>query len=117
MAHISCELVWISRLLEDFQIIIPRPMSLFCDSNAAIYIAHNPIFHERTKHVELDCHLVRQHVQSSFLIPHFVPSGEQCADLFTKAVSSDTLAYLSSKLSVSNCLHTLSLRGAVEDPG
>ncbi|CAM8884293.1 unnamed protein product [Rhodiola kirilowii] len=114
MAQVSCELVWLTKLLADIKVTIPLPITLHCDNNAALHIARNPVFHERTKHVKLDYHVVRQHVSSSFLAPVYVPSTSQLADLFTKPLPGEVLTNLCSKLNVSNFLHTLSLRGGIE---
>ncbi|CAM8942004.1 unnamed protein product [Rhodiola kirilowii] len=116
MAQASCELVWLTRLLKDFRVDIPLPIPLYCDNNAALHIARNPVFHERTKHVELDCHVVRQHVASGFLTPQYIQSSAQLADLFTKPLPGELLTELCSKLNVSNFLHRLSLRGDIEAP-
>ncbi|CAM8920980.1 unnamed protein product [Rhodiola kirilowii] len=113
MAQTSCELAWLVCLLSDFQITVSTPIPLYCDSNAAMHIARNPIFHERTKHVELDCHIVRQYITSGLLYFRFIKSIEQPADLFTKPLSADHLSRLSSKLNVSNLLHMLSLKGVM----
>ncbi|CAM8914120.1 unnamed protein product [Rhodiola kirilowii] len=61
MAQSCCELVWLAAVLRDLRIPVTMPVALYCDNKAANHIARNPIFHERTKHIELDCHLVRQH--------------------------------------------------------
>lgn len=53
------ELVWISYLLQDFHITPALPFPLYCDNTAAIYITKNSVFHEKTKHIEIDCHIVR----------------------------------------------------------
>ncbi|XP_072074363.1 uncharacterized protein [Arachis hypogaea] len=55
LANVIAEVVWIMRLLQDFEIQFD-PSFIFCDSKAAIHIAENPTFHERTKHIEMDCH-------------------------------------------------------------
>ena len=59
MAMITCELQWLKGVLSSLGVPHSTPMSLHCDSQAALYISQNPIFHERTKHNEVDCHFVR----------------------------------------------------------
>lgn len=59
MMQVCCELVWTSRLLADLCIDIHRLIPIFCDSVAPMHIVCNPVFYERTKHIELDCHFVR----------------------------------------------------------
>ncbi|CAM8942273.1 unnamed protein product [Rhodiola kirilowii] len=105
MANTCCELVWIASILRDLHIAVATPIALYCDNQSANHIAKNPVFHERTKHIELDCHLVRQHFISGFISPKFIASSAQPADLFTKALPADTLLRLSDKLGVSNFLH------------
>ncbi|CAM8953513.1 unnamed protein product [Rhodiola kirilowii] len=105
MAAVCCELSWLARLLADMGVSVQAAIPLFCDNKAAIHIAHNPVFHERTKHVELDCHLVRSHVLSKFIAPLHIASIDQPADMFTKPMQRDQLLYLCSKLGVSNFLH------------
>ena len=63
MASAACELIWLKSLLLDMGITSKTPMTLFCDNQAAMHIAANPVFHERTKHIEVDCHFIRQQVQ------------------------------------------------------
>lgn len=79
--------------------VIPlRPSSLYADNTSAIHIATNPIFHERTTHIEVDCHFIRQHVLSGAIqIPH-VSSHDQLANLFTKAMAKSQHDFLTAKL-------------------
>nr|XP_009608352.1 uncharacterized protein LOC104102358 [Nicotiana tomentosiformis] len=60
MRRVTAELTWLVRLLEDLSAPVSLPIPLRSNSKAAIHIARNLVFHERTKHVEIDCHFVRQ---------------------------------------------------------
>ncbi|GMP38985.1 hypothetical protein CsSME_00010013 [Camellia sinensis var. sinensis] len=62
MAHATAEIVWLHCLLSDLGVPQSSPTSLYCDNRSTIQIAHNIVFHERTKHIEIDCHFVRQHL-------------------------------------------------------
>ncbi|CAM8940033.1 unnamed protein product [Rhodiola kirilowii] len=106
MAATCSEIQWLTRLLLDMKTSVPRPISLHCDNQAAIHIAKNPVFHERTKHIEIDCHFVRHHANDKVLLPTYIPTADQPADLFTKQIPADQLHRLLSKLGVSNFLHS-----------
>jgi histone deacetylase 1/2 len=64
----------------------PRAPSLWCDNLGATYLAANPVFHARTKHIEVDFHFVRERVAMKALDIRFINSKDQLADIFTKAL-------------------------------
>ena len=60
MAHTTCELKWIKNLLRELHVKFNEPLTMFCDNQAAMHIAKNPLYHERTKHIEVDYHFIRE---------------------------------------------------------
>ena len=71
MANTCLEIVWLRYLLHDLKVPCNLPVQLFCDNQAALHIA--PVFHERTKHIEIDCHIVREKLQAGIISPSYVP--------------------------------------------
>lgn len=98
MSSASNEIIWLWRLLREFGVFLNGPTPLHADNTSAIGIAKNTIFHERTKHIEVECHFIRQRVvKGTIQLPH-VSSEHQLADLFPKAMPKSSHDYLSSKL-------------------
>jgi hypothetical protein len=78
--------MWIQTLLKELGIKTPQATKLWCDNIEAKYLSANPMFHARTKHIEVDYHFVRERVSRKLLKIDFVPSRDQVADDFTKAL-------------------------------
>jgi len=82
---VTCEIQWLNYLLRDFKVPFEQPSLLYCDNDSTRYIAANPVFHERTKHIEIDCHVVREKLKKGLI--HLLPisTTEQLTDIYTKA--------------------------------
>ncbi|XP_019266375.1 PREDICTED: uncharacterized protein LOC109243831 [Nicotiana attenuata] len=105
LASIVAEIVWLIGLFNP----------LYCDSKSAMQIAANPVFHERTKHIDIDCHFICEKVQQGLVETVYLPSAEQPADLLTKGLSCIQHDHLLSKLGLTNIFLRPSLMGGVEE--
>ncbi|GKD50803.1 putative RNA-directed DNA polymerase [Tanacetum coccineum] len=102
MTSTVSEILWMRWLLKELNINLSEPTPLFCDNQAARHIANNPVFHERTKHVEMDCYFVRERVESQEIQPLRIHTSIQIADLLTKGLGPQQLKFLLDKLGVRN---------------
>ncbi|KAK2452145.1 putative mitochondrial protein [Trifolium repens] len=102
MNQVVSEFIWLRSLLSSLQIHYDCPTVLHCDNQAAIQIAANPVFHERTKRIETDCHFIRTHLQRDIISTTYVHTTKQQADIFTKALASTQFQDLTVKLGVQN---------------
>ncbi|GJV89139.1 retrovirus-related pol polyprotein from transposon TNT 1-94 [Tanacetum coccineum] len=102
MALTTGELKLSKGILKSLGVDHPQPMLLYCDSQAALHISRNPVFHERTKHIEVDCHYIRDEIASGNLDARHVSTKEQVADFFTKALGKIQFDYLLHKLGIQN---------------
>ncbi|KAK4388162.1 hypothetical protein Sango_2422800 [Sesamum angolense] len=87
MASIVCELIWIGYSLQDLKVPFRTPIPLFCDNKVALHITANPVFHEQAKHLEIDCHIVKDKFKNGFVIPTHVVAKDQVADMLTKPLA------------------------------
>jgi len=76
----------------------PKPLPMHCDNQSVIYIAQNPVFHEKTKHIEIDYHFVRDAWTKKVIMFQFTPSLKQLANLLTKVASPQVYSNLCNKL-------------------
>ncbi|KAL2235782.1 UNVERIFIED_CONTAM: Retrovirus-related Pol polyprotein from transposon RE2 [Sesamum indicum] len=98
LASTVCELVWINYMLQEFEIEAGLPIPLFCDNKGAIHITANPVFHKRTKHLDIDCHIVREKFKQGLVLPTHVKATDQVADIFTKSLPAPAFQVMKSKL-------------------
>ncbi|KAL0367073.1 UNVERIFIED_CONTAM: Retrovirus-related Pol polyprotein from transposon RE1 [Sesamum radiatum] len=96
------EIVWLRWLLIELQTSQMDLTTLFCDNQAALHNAMNLVFHERTKHEEMDCYFVRERFQSREIMPKKISNGAQLADIFTKALGKDRFRSLLVKLGIAD---------------
>lgn len=114
MANAVSEVVWLTALMKELNEEITTPVVVYSDSKAALQIAANPVFHERTKHIEIDCHFIRDKIQEGLIKTVHVSSKYQLADVLTKGLPRQQHEFLVSKLSMLNIFIPTSLRGSDE---
>ena len=104
LANIAAELKWLQSLFQELGLVLSTPPILWCDNISATYLSSNPVFHARTKHIEINFHFVHDMIEITLanetLNVRFISSTDQLADLLTK-------------LNVLSIL--LGLRGSVKD--
>ena len=102
MAQATCEIIWIHQLLCEVGMKCTMPAKLWCDNQAVLHIAANPVYHERTKHIEVDCHFIREKIEENLVSTSYVKTGEQLGDIFTKALNGTRVEYFCNKLGMIN---------------
>ncbi|GAA0152970.1 hypothetical protein LIER_37599 [Lithospermum erythrorhizon] len=100
MAYCCAEVKWFKYFFASLGVFHMQPEKLFCDNQAALHIASNPVFHERTKHIDIACHFVRELLVNGAITTAHISTHQQLADVFTKALGAPQFFYLLSKLGV-----------------
>jgi len=98
MAQGVCELLWMKIILDDLKIKYEAPMGLACDNKPAISIAHNPVQHDQTKHIEIDRHFIKEKLDDGLIATEYIPSRLQLANMFTKGLPTKQFEDLTCKL-------------------
>jgi hypothetical protein len=93
LANATAKVMWVQSILKELNVASPPSARLWCDNIGATYLSANPVFHARTKHIEIDFHFVRERVAKKLLEIRFISSKEQIADGFTKLLPVWQLEY------------------------
>lgn len=100
LANATAEMIWVQKILRELGVPHPSAARLWCDNMGAKYLSANPVFHARTKHIEIDYHFVRERVANKLLDIRFINSKDQLADGFTKPIFATQLRQFRSNLSL-----------------
>ena len=100
LSHATQEAIWLRRLLTDIREILDNASTIFEDYCGAIELSKNPRFHERTKHIDVSYHFVREQVKLNNIIVKYCPTQDMLADVMTKGLAKDTFQKFRDKLDV-----------------
>lgn len=112
LAHTAADITWLQQLLVELHVSSSQIPVIWCDNLSAIALASNPIFHARTKHVEIDYHFIREKVLAKQIVVQHVGTSDQIADVFTKSLSVARFDFLKAKLMVVTT--PMSLQGSIK---
>ena len=105
MAYGICEGMWLQRILKELGITLNSTMTVLCNNKAAISSAKNPVQHNRTKHVEIDRHFIKEKIEGGIVRLMYTPSSHQAADILTKALPKASYENIKSKLGMLDIYH------------
>lgn len=102
LASIIVELTWLIGLIKDLQISLQLPVTIFSDNKTTLQMAANPVYHDRTKHIGIDYHSVREKIQQTLIKTEYLSTQDQPVDIFSKGLTKVQHEYLMSKLGFIN---------------
>ena len=94
MALATCELLWPKHLLQELRFWKDEHMKLICDNQVVLHVSSNLVFHERTKHIEVDYHFIIEKIASGYMTTSFVNFNDQLANIFTKSLRGPRIKYI-----------------------
>ena len=100
VAYTVVKTIWIRKQLADIRIVLSTPTRVMCDSISATFLTANPCHHDRSKHIAVDYHFVRERVADGDFVVRYVPTQFQLVDIFTKGLSSKLFDFFRDNLSV-----------------
>jgi hypothetical protein len=96
----SCEALWLRKMLIGLFGVQLRPTVIYCDNQSCIKLSENPVFHDRSKHIEIRYHFIRDYVQRGAVELQYISTEEQVADILTKALNMGKFVFFRDKLGV-----------------
>ena len=97
MALATCGLIWLKHILREQRFGKDKQINLICNNQATLHITSNPVFHEGTKHIEVDCHFIREKIASRCVATSFVNSNDQLEDIFIKSLRNPRIKFICNK--------------------
>ena len=102
MAQRVCEVLWLKRVLEELKRLISFPLKLYCGNKIVISITYNLVLHDKTKHVEIDKHFVKEKLEEGVICTPFVLTTHQVVDILTKGMLRQPFELQVSKLGMTD---------------
>eukprot|EP00253_Pinus_taeda_P036098 PITA_36098 len=96
----SCEAIWVRKMLFGLFGQILRPSVIYCDNQSCIKLKENPVFHNKSKHIEIKYHFIRDYVQKGAVKLEYISTNEHVADIFTKALPRGKHVYFKDRMGV-----------------
>jgi len=102
MTTVTCEIQWLVYLLQDLKVHFEQPSLSYCDNDSTRYVAANLVFNEHTKHIEIDCHFVREKLKKGLVHLLLISTTDQLADIYTKVLGPQSFKNICSNTGLIN---------------